>query len=70
MSKIENLILQLTSRALFKAPVDFNPAIVDWVSLYKETSSQALTLLIWDTLTDEERASVPGNIAPVREQDA
>ncbi|MCC8150210.1 MAG: nucleotidyltransferase family protein [Lachnospiraceae bacterium] len=70
MIKTENLILQLTSRALFNTPVDFNPATTEWSNIYKEALSQALTLLIWDTLTDKERMSVPENIAAIWEQNA
>ncbi len=78
MSETEKILLQLTARALFHAPavsdavasddVDFDAATfdaaaIDWPSLYREASSQALTLLIWDALSDEERSFIPESVS-------
>lgn len=68
--KTETILLQLTGRALFHAPTDFDPAEVDWHALYQEATIQALPLLIWDTLTDEERSAVPEAVASHWEQDS
>ncbi len=70
MTETENVLLQLTVRALFGASTDFDPSAVDWKELYKEASNQALTLLIWDTLTKEERAIIPKEISTRWEQTA
>ncbi|MCD7762580.1 MAG: nucleotidyltransferase family protein [Lachnospiraceae bacterium] len=70
MSKTETILLQLTGRALFDAPTDFDPAGSDWTALYQEAAGQAVPLLIWDILTDEERALVPETTASRWEQDS
>ncbi|MCC8029927.1 MAG: nucleotidyltransferase family protein [Lachnospiraceae bacterium] len=70
MNKTEHVLLQLTGRALFGAPADFDPAAVDWPAVYREASNQALSLLIWDILGTEERAAVPGDTASRWEQDS
>lgn len=63
MNSTEKVLLQLTGRALFAAETDFNPADVDWMALYSESSNQALTILIWDVLSDEERAYLPKELS-------
>jgi len=78
MSETENIPLRLTGRALFQSPATsdaavsdaatFDAAAVDWSSLYREASSQALTLLIWDTLSDEERSFIPESVSTRWEQ--
>lgn len=68
MNDTENLLLQLTGRALFHAPAKFNLATVDWSALYKEALNQAMTILIWDALSDAERAFMPQTIAVKWEQ--
>ncbi len=70
MSETENILLQLTGRALFGVPTDFDPSIADWSALYQESTAQALSLLIWDTLSDEERSFVPDDIERLWEQDS
>ncbi|MCD8105510.1 MAG: nucleotidyltransferase family protein [Lachnospiraceae bacterium] len=70
MNKTEKALLQLTGRALFGTPADFEPSAVDWSALYHEASNQALSLLIWDTLSDEERGSVPDDVGIRWEQDS
>ncbi|MCD8049614.1 MAG: nucleotidyltransferase family protein [Clostridia bacterium] len=68
MSETENILLQLAGRALFNAPTSFDPAAADWAALYQEAAAQALSLLIWDTLSDEERSFVPDDIKRLWEQ--
>lgn len=70
MNQTENILLQLTGRALFDAPTTFDFTIVDWEALYRESTNQALTLLIWDALTDAEHAAIPRNVAEKWEQDS
>ncbi|MCC8168252.1 MAG: nucleotidyltransferase family protein [Clostridiales bacterium] len=70
MNTTENILLQLTGRALFNAPTEFDAAAVDWQALYEESLNQTLSLLIWDVLTDEERTALPGDMASTWEQNA
>ncbi len=70
MNETERVLLQLTGRALFNAPADFDPAMIDWFALYQEAASQALTLLIWDTFTDDERARIPNAVTTQWEQNS
>ncbi len=70
MNRTETILLQLTGRALFNTPTDFDPAAADWSALYQEATIQAVPLLIWDTLTNGERATIPENIASRWEQDS
>ncbi|MCD8048524.1 MAG: nucleotidyltransferase family protein [Clostridia bacterium] len=70
MTKTEQILLELTGRALFSAPTTINPTTVDWEALCQEAADQALTLLIWDTLTDEELAAIPKNVAEKWEHSA
>ncbi|MCD7844643.1 MAG: nucleotidyltransferase family protein [Oscillospiraceae bacterium] len=70
MNETEKTLLQLTGRALFSTPTDFDPAKVDWASLYQEATNQAVSLLIWDALSDKERALIPDDIAHHWEQDS
>ncbi len=70
MNETEQILLELTGRALFHAPAAFDPAGTDWPALYREASNQALSLLIWDALTDGERMAVPEEVALRWEQDS
>lgn len=70
MNQTENILLQLTGRALFDVPTTFDFTTVDWEALYRESANQALTLLIWDALTDAEHAAIPRNVAEKWEQDS
>ncbi|MCD8119227.1 MAG: nucleotidyltransferase family protein [Lachnospiraceae bacterium] len=69
MNHTEKILLQLTARALFDSPTDFEPASTDWAALYREASSQSLTILLWDALTEEERRFLPKKVAWYWEQD-
>ncbi|MCD8398457.1 MAG: hypothetical protein LUD12_14990 [Lachnospiraceae bacterium] len=68
MREEERVMLQLTGRALFGAKTDFTSA--DWFSVYRECCNQTLTILIWDTLSNAERAEIPADVAKMWEQDA
>lgn len=70
MNETEKTLLQLVGRALFGARTGFDPASVSWAEVYEECGSQALTLLVWDALTEEERACLPGELSRRWEQDA
>ncbi|MCD8118528.1 MAG: nucleotidyltransferase family protein [Lachnospiraceae bacterium] len=69
MNHTEKILLQLTARALFDSPTDFDPAATDWAALYREASNQSLTILLWDALTEEERRFLPKTVAWYWEQD-
>jgi len=70
MNETEKVLLQLTGRALFGALADFNSSAVDWFALYQEATAHALSLLIWDALSDEEQALIPEDIVIRWEQDS
>ncbi|MCC8151505.1 MAG: nucleotidyltransferase family protein, partial [Lachnospiraceae bacterium] len=70
MKKTEDIMLQLVGRALFGVPADFDPADTDWEDLCAECMNQALTLLIWDVLTDTERSHLPEAVSSRWEQAA
>ncbi|MCD7957299.1 MAG: nucleotidyltransferase family protein [Lachnospiraceae bacterium] len=70
MNETEIRLLQLTSRALFHSSAEFDPAAVDWSALYHEASNQALTILIWDALTEEEHSCIPDSVSDLWEQNS
>ncbi|MCD8332503.1 MAG: nucleotidyltransferase family protein [Oscillospiraceae bacterium] len=70
MNETNSILLQMTGRALFHAPEDFNLATVDWYALYQEASHQALTLLIWDAFRDEECCYIPDEVSSTWERHA
>lgn len=63
-------LLYLTGRALFLAHTQPLPKDIDWQTLYYEARSQALTLLIFDCLSAEERAAMPPELLEQWKQQA
>lgn len=62
MDATNRILLALLRRALFGCAVSFDASGVDWASLLKEARAQTVHLLVYDCLTDEERAAMPAEI--------
>ncbi len=61
MNSCEKTILDLLSRALFGVEVALDKT-VDWKSLYKEARVQTVLPLVYNALTEEEKAQIPSEI--------
>ena len=57
------LILGFLGRALFSIEFIVDPQVIDWNALYHEARAQAVDLLLYDSLTEEERSTIPIEIA-------
>ena len=59
METLYDNLLYLVGRALFSANEQSLPPDTNWKSLYMEAKNQAITLLLYDCLTDAERSMMP-----------
>lgn len=62
MTHTDRQLLALLSRALFGGGTALPPD-TDWRALYQAAADHAVQLLVYDCLTDEERAAMPQSVA-------
>lgn len=58
MTDTEQSLLTLLRRALFGCELPL-PSDVDWQSIFEEAASHSVHLLVYDCLTEQERAAIP-----------
>lgn len=59
MDDTNYVLLGLLRRALFGQPFSMLKTEMDWTALYREARAHAVHLLLYDSLTQEERSSMP-----------
>lgn len=62
MNQIEQCLLKLLGRALFGCGASL-PLNMDWKALFQEAVNHSVHLLVYDCLTEEERATIPPETA-------
>lgn len=62
MDVTQRLLLGLLGRALFGTDNGACALHCDWAALYQEARSQSVHLMVFDCLTDAERADMPPNV--------
>lgn len=61
--EVNHILLGLLGRALFASRFTFDPQTAPWEALFAECQAQGVELLVFDALTDEERANLPKDLA-------
>ena len=68
MTDTEQSLLTLLRRALFGCELPLPPD-ADWQSIFEEAASHSVYLLVYDCLTEQERAALPKETAALWRQE-